>query len=147
MPTTRCRVEMLSELDRPALTFGLKKPAEITAEIIEQHVNEQTFVLSAGDESVGVRTAIVGDHHVYNCLAAAAMASGLRHRADDDRPRAGSGRSAAGPDGTRHVRPGLCRVGRRGRLARHVAGCLRAARQVTSGRVICVFGAHGRTGN
>ena len=66
-------VEMLCDLDRPALTFGLKKPAEITAQIIEQHVNEQTFVLTAGDESVGVRTEIVGDHHVYNCLAAAAM--------------------------------------------------------------------------
>ena len=67
-------MRMLCDVNQPALTFGLQKPAEITAEIIEQHVNEQVFLLSAGEESVCVRTAIVGDHHVYNCLAAATTA-------------------------------------------------------------------------
>ena len=52
----------------------MKKPARSRRQIIEQYINEQTFVLSAGDDSVGVRTEIVGDHHVYNCLAAATMA-------------------------------------------------------------------------
>jgi UDP-N-acetylmuramoyl-L-alanyl-D-glutamate--2,6-diaminopimelate ligase len=136
-------VEMLCELDRPMLTFGLKKPAEISAEIIEQHVNEQTFVLTAGDESVGVRTEIVGDHHVYNCLAAATMAL------------------AYGINLTTVAR-GLEAVDRLpGRMERVMCGqefavfvdaaqtpdtlraALRAARQVTRGRVICVFGAPG----
>ncbi|MEX0642431.1 MAG: UDP-N-acetylmuramoyl-L-alanyl-D-glutamate--2,6-diaminopimelate ligase [Pirellulales bacterium] len=136
-------VEMLCELDRPMLTFGLKKPAEISAEIIEQHVNEQTFVLTTGDESVGVRTELVGEHHIYNCLAAATM--GL----------------AYGIDLTTVAR-GLEAVDRLpGRMERIMGGqefalfvdaaqspdtlraTLRAARQVTRGRVICVFGAPG----
>ena len=136
-------VEMLSDLNQPALTFGMQQPAEITAEIIEQHVNEQMFVLSAGDDSVGVRTAMIGDHHVYNCLAAAATALAYGIELPDDRPRPGSGGPAAGPHGTRHVRPGICGVGRRGRFARCVARlpASRAA-STTSGRLICVFGAH-----
>ena len=73
-PTIRRRSQMLSELNQPALTYGMKLPAKSRPTIIEQYINEQTFVLSAGDDSVGVRTAIVGDHHVYNCLAAATMA-------------------------------------------------------------------------
>jgi UDP-N-acetylmuramoyl-L-alanyl-D-glutamate--2,6-diaminopimelate ligase len=135
--------EMLCDLNRPALTFGMKKPAEISAQIIEQHVNEQTFVLTAGDESVGVRTKIIGDHHVYNCLAAAAMAL------------------TYGVELTTVAR-GLEAVDRLpGRMERIVCGqefavfvdaagspdtlraCLRAARQAASGRVICVFGADG----
>jgi len=48
-------VKILDELMRPVLTYGLQKPSEITAQVVEQYINEQTFVLSAGDESVGVR--------------------------------------------------------------------------------------------
>lgn len=136
-------MRMLAEIDGPALTIGLRQQAEITAEIVEQHINEQTFVLTAGDDSVGVRTAIVGDGHVYNCLTAAALclsygielttiARGLE--AVDELP---------------------------GRMQRIVCGqgfsvlvdvantpetlraCLKAARNVTSGRVICIFGANG----
>ncbi len=137
-------VAMLSELNHPALTFGLRLPAEITANVITQHVNEQMFVLSAGDDSVGVRSEMIGDHAVYNCLTAAAMAL------------------AYGVDLSAVAR-GLEAVDRLpGRMERVMCGqdfavlvdaadspdalraCLRAARQVTSGRVICVFGAHER---
>lgn len=140
-------VRILSELDHPALTIGLRQPAEIAAEIIEQHVNEQTFVLTAGDESVGVRTTIIGEHHVYNCLMAAAL--GLVYRID-----------------LTTVARGLEAVQQLpGRMERIVCGqefavlvdaaqtpdtlraCLRAARQVTDGRVLCVFGAAQEQGN
>ncbi len=134
-------VRMLCDLNQPALTFGLRQPAEITADIVEQQVNEQTFVLTAGDESVGVRTAIVGDHHVENCLAAAATAL------------------AYGID-LKTIARGLEAVDRLpGRMERVACGqefavfidasnspeslraSLRAARNTTSGRLICVFGA------
>lgn len=134
-------MEILSELMRPVLTFGLQKSSEITATIIEQHINEQTFVLTAGDDSVGVRTEIVGDHHVYNCLAAATTAL------------------AYGIDLTTIAR-GLEAVDRLpGRMERVMCGqdyavlvdaadspealrnCLRAARKSTTGRLICVYGA------
>jgi UDP-N-acetylmuramoyl-L-alanyl-D-glutamate--2,6-diaminopimelate ligase len=136
--------EFLCELSRPVLTFGLQKPCEISAHIIEQHLNEQTFVLSAGDDSVGVRTEIVGDHHVYNCLAAATTAL------------------AYGVELTTIAR-GLEAVDRLpGRMERVMCGqdfavlvdaassadalrnCLRAARKDTTGRLICVFGADDR---
>jgi UDP-N-acetylmuramoyl-L-alanyl-D-glutamate--2,6-diaminopimelate ligase len=135
-------VGMLGELNQPALTFGMRLPAEITAEIIEQHVNEQLFVLSAGEDSVGVRTSIVGDHHIYNCLAAAttALAYGI------DLPDI-----ARGLEAVDHLP---------GRMERVMCGqdfavlvdaadgpdalrvCLRAARRAASGRVICVYGSH-----
>ena len=135
-------VEFLSDLNYPALTFGQRLPAEISGQMIEQHVNEQTFLLSAGDDSVAVRTAIVGDHHLYNCLAAAATALvyGIELPA---------------------IARGLEAVDRLpGRMQRVVCGqqfavlvdaasspdalraCLRAARQTTSGRLTCVFGAN-----
>jgi UDP-N-acetylmuramoyl-L-alanyl-D-glutamate--2,6-diaminopimelate ligase len=138
-----CQVSMrlLSELDQPALTTGMRQPAEITAQVIEQHINEQVFVLTAGDESVGVRTQIIGDHHVSNCLTAAATCL------------------AYGVDLVTIAR-GLEAVDRLpGRMERVVCGqdfavlvdaantpdslraCLRAARHTTSGRLICVFGA------
>jgi UDP-N-acetylmuramoyl-L-alanyl-D-glutamate--2,6-diaminopimelate ligase len=136
-------MRMLSELQHPALTFALQKPAEVTAEIIEQQVNEQLFVMTTGDESVGVRTAIVGDHHIYNCLAAATIAL------------------AYGVELTNIAR-GLEAVDSLpGRMERVMCGqdfavfvdaadspaalraCLQAARRVTRGRLICVFGAPG----
>jgi UDP-N-acetylmuramoyl-L-alanyl-D-glutamate--2,6-diaminopimelate ligase len=142
-----CQVSMrmLSELNSPALTIGLRQGAEITAEIIEQQINEQTFVLTAGDDSVGVRTALVGDHHVYNCLTAAAL--GLSY----------------GIELTTIAR-GLEAVEQLpGRMERIVCGqdfavlvdaastpdtlraCLKAARHVTAGRLICVLGANAQT--
>ncbi len=133
-------VKILDELIRPVLTYGLQKPSEINAQIVEQYINEQTFILSASDDSVGVRTEIVGDHHVYNCLAAATTAL------------------AYGVELTTIAR-GLEAVDRLpGRMERVMGGqdfavvvdaanspealrnCLRAARKGTNNRLICVFG-------
>ena len=57
----------------PALTIGIAKPAEITATPLEQFPSEQTFLLTAGSETVPVRTRMIGTHHIYNCLTAAAV--------------------------------------------------------------------------
>ena len=67
-----CR-EVLKTLDLPTLTIGLHRPAEISATVVERHVSEQTFLLDAGDDSVVVRTKIIGDGHIYNCMTAAAI--------------------------------------------------------------------------
>lgn len=134
-------VGLLNELTRPVLTFGLQKPCEITAHIIEQHINEQTFLLSAGDDSVGVRTEIVGDHHVYNCLAAAttALAYGI------ELTTIARGLEAVDPLPGRMERV-MC--GQDFAVLVDAANspealrcCLRAVRKATNGRVICVFGA------
>jgi UDP-N-acetylmuramoyl-L-alanyl-D-glutamate--2,6-diaminopimelate ligase len=69
-----CRI--LSDLEQPALTFGMHRPAEVMAAAVEEFVGEQTFLLEAGGDAVAVRSPIAGEHHRYNCLAAATLALG-----------------------------------------------------------------------
>ena len=67
-------MRLLSDYDGPVLTYGLADTADITALPTEQYVNEQTFILICGDETAAVRTKLIGEAHVQNCLAAAAIA-------------------------------------------------------------------------
>ena len=69
-PTTHF---LLENIDCPVLTIGMKHEAEVTAHLVERTISEQTFMITAGSESVAVRTSIIGDQHIYNCLAAAAV--------------------------------------------------------------------------
>ncbi len=66
-------MKWIGSLSGPVLTYGLGTQAEITATIIECQANEQTFLLTAGSESAAVRTSIIGEHHVSNCLAATTL--------------------------------------------------------------------------
>ena len=67
-------MRLFAEHDGPVLTFGMHHPADVSGSIVEQHVNEQVFMLTIGDQSAAVRTRVVGETHVQNCLAAAAIA-------------------------------------------------------------------------
>jgi UDP-N-acetylmuramoyl-L-alanyl-D-glutamate--2,6-diaminopimelate ligase len=130
-------------IDRPVLTVAMRSAAEISGTLIERFTSEQTFLLSAGSETMPVRTKMIGAHHVYNCLMAAA--TGL----------------AMGIDLATVVR-GLETVeGVPGRLERiecgqpfsvfvdyahtpdALSGVLDALSEVVGGRLICVFGAGG----
>ena len=62
--------KILATLDCPLMTFGMKHPAEVTATLIERCQSEQTFLINAGSDSMPVRTHMIGDHHIQNCLAA-----------------------------------------------------------------------------
>lgn len=73
-PTTHF---LLEQIQTPVLTIGIKQDAQITAKIIERTTSEQTFIINAGCESIPVRTSIIGDQHVYNCLAATAVGLAL----------------------------------------------------------------------
>jgi UDP-N-acetylmuramoyl-L-alanyl-D-glutamate--2,6-diaminopimelate ligase len=64
---------LLPKLKSPALSFGLHAAADLSAEVLERHRSEQTFLLCAGEETAVVRTRMIGDHHVANCLAATAV--------------------------------------------------------------------------
>src|SRR5262245_26780402 len=68
----RCR-SLLPKLRSSTLTYALHAEADVTATVIERHASEQTFVLSAGSDAIPVRARMIGDHHVSNCLAAAAV--------------------------------------------------------------------------
>ena len=133
----------LNQIDGPVLTVGIRSAAEITGVMIEQHSSEQTFLLLAGSETMPVRTKMIGMHHVYNCLVAAAV--GLAYGID-----------------LRLVVRGLEAVEEvPGRLQRIECGqpfsvfvdfahtpdalnaVLQTLRETTRGRLICVFGAGG----
>ncbi len=133
----------LRRFDGPALTVGIRTAAEITADPVEEFLSEQTFLLTAGAETIPVRTRMIGRHHVYNCLTAAAV--GL----------------AYGIDLPTVVRGLEAVESVRGRLQRIECGqpfgvfvdfahtpdalsaCLKSLRQATAGRVLCLFGAGG----
>ncbi len=133
----------LRRIDGPVLTVGIRSVAEITATPIEQHRSEQTFLLTAGSETVPVRTQMIGTHHIYNCLVAAAV--GLTYGVD--LMTVARGLEAAG-----HVPGRLERIECGQPFGVFVdyahtpdalAGSLQTLREVTPGRLICVFGAGG----
>ncbi|HMP78184.1 MAG TPA: Mur ligase family protein [Pirellulaceae bacterium] len=73
-PTSR---RLLDVVDVPALTVGIHQPAEITASLLDRQLGLQTFLLTAGGDSAVVSTAMIGKHHIYNCLTAAAVGLAL----------------------------------------------------------------------
>jgi len=125
------------------LTIAMRSGADLTATLVERYKSEQSFLLTAGNVTLPVRTAMIGDHHIYNCLMAAAV--GLAEGIDLTM-------IVAGLEAIDYVP---------GRLERIECGqpfgafvdfahtpdaltvSLETVREVTAGRVICVFGAGG----
>jgi len=137
-----CR--MLSRMDHPVITYGINEAAEVTATMVENLSSEQTFLLNAGSDSVPVRTSMIGMHHVYNCLAAAAY--GLVAGLDLETV-------VQGLESLRSIPGRMERLGAGQDFATFVdvasspdalAATLKSLRPVTSGRLICVFGAAGQ---
>jgi UDP-N-acetylmuramoyl-L-alanyl-D-glutamate--2,6-diaminopimelate ligase len=133
----------LVKRDGPALTVAIHTAAEITGTIYERHASEQTFLLTAGSETIPVRTKMIGVHHVYNCLEAAAV--GLTYGLD--LPTVVRGLEAV------EYLPGRLQRIECGQpfgvfvdfahTPDALTGSLRALRGVIRGRLICVFGAGG----
>lgn len=124
-------------------TYGCNQPADILAENIHCHAGGSEFRLRAGVDVIDVHLSLIGRHNVSNALAAAAAA--------------------------RHFGVPLAEISEGlealqavpGRLERVEAGqpfnvfvdyahthdalerSIQAVRQITSGRVLCVFGAGG----
>jgi UDP-N-acetylmuramoyl-L-alanyl-D-glutamate--2,6-diaminopimelate ligase len=136
-------VGYLSRIDGPVLTVGMRSAAEITATLVERFVSEQTFLLTAGSETMPVRTQMIGTHHVYNCLTAAAV--GLAYGID-------LAAVVRGLEAVEHLPGRLERIECGQPFGVFVdfahtpdalAGSLQTLREVTQGRLICVFGAGG----
>ncbi|MFC5437294.1 UDP-N-acetylmuramoyl-tripeptide--D-alanyl-D-alanine ligase [Rhodanobacter umsongensis] len=62
---------------RKVLRFGLKQPADIGADVIEQRVDGSRFVLSTPHGDAEVALPLPGRHNIANALAAAAVALAL----------------------------------------------------------------------
>ncbi|MGD9857483.1 MAG: UDP-N-acetylmuramoyl-L-alanyl-D-glutamate--2,6-diaminopimelate ligase [Planctomycetaceae bacterium] len=129
--------------DKQVKTFGLNRPADMTADRIDLTPEGSTFRLRTGVEALDVRTCLVGRHNVANCLAAALAAMHFGVPLTE---------IAEGIEALELVP---------GRMERvecdypfnmyidyaHTDDALRraiaAVREVTDGRVLCVFGAGG----
>ena len=133
----------LHQIDGPALTVGIQSPAEITAVPVEMSLSEQTFLLNAGSDTVPVRTQMIGLHHIYNCLSAAAV--GLAYGIPLTTV-------ARGLESVGHVPGRLERIecGQPfsvfvdyAHTADALAGVLTCLRGASGGRILCVIGAGG----
>ncbi|HJT33548.1 MAG TPA: UDP-N-acetylmuramoyl-L-alanyl-D-glutamate--2,6-diaminopimelate ligase [Pirellulales bacterium] len=133
----------LSRLDGPVLTVGMRGAAEVTALPLEQFPSEQTFLLSVGDESIPVRSPLIGHQNIYNCLVAAAV--GLAYSIDLPTIVQGLEVVQRVPGRLERIECGqpfsvfVDDARTPGALSR----CLKTLRAVTSGRLICVFDAGG----
>lgn len=132
-------VKWLDKVTGPVLTYGTGNQSEVNAKLVESHANEQTFVLTAGSDSVAVRTTIVGEHHLSNCLAAATVA--LSYGIDLQTIASGLEAVEALP-----ARMELVDCGQgfpvfvdAANSAPALRASLRTARQLAEGRVICVW--------
>lgn len=132
---------ILPKLGCPVITVGQRQPAEISAHVLERHASEQTFLLRAGNETIPVRTHLIGDAHVSNCLAASAMGLVM----GIDLPTI-----VRGLEAVKRIPSRLDRVECGQEFGVFVdcadtpdrlAVCLRTMRQVTRGRVLCVYSA------
>ena len=67
----------VESLTRPVLTFGMHQDANVRGQLLERLSGEQSFLLMIGAESIPVKTSIIGDEHLYNCLCAATVGVAL----------------------------------------------------------------------
>ena len=71
---------LLEQVDCGVLTIGIREDANVEGKILESSFSDQTFMITAGNESIVVQVCVPGAAHVYNCLQAAAV--GLLHGID-----------------------------------------------------------------
>lgn len=133
----------LRRFDGAALTIGMHTDAQISATLVEQCPSEQTFLLTAGSETVPVRTRMIGIHHIYNCLTAAAV--GLTYGID--LPTVVRGLEAVDfvPGRLQRIECGqpFSVFVDFAHTPDALTASLQALRPVTAGRLICVFGCGG----
>jgi UDP-N-acetylmuramoyl-L-alanyl-D-glutamate--2,6-diaminopimelate ligase len=138
-----CR-EYLQRLQGPALTVGMIASADLTAVVVERFVGEQTFLLSAGNDAVPVRTRVIGDQHVYNCLIAAGV--GLLYGISLPEIARGLERVESVPGRMERLECGQPYgvFVDSAQTPEALGVVLEALREVTERRLICVFGADGQ---
>ncbi len=134
--------QSMPEMECPTLTASQHLDAEVTGAIVERDISEQTFLLSAGDDMIPVRTRMIGEQHVDNCLLVAAAALGMGIELPT---------IVRGLEAVQSVPRRLERIecGQRFGVFVDVADspdrlsiCLKTLKRLTPGRVICVADAN-----
>lgn len=133
----------LAHLNTPVLTIGMRSMAEISGEMLERFTSEQTFLLCAGSEAVPVSTKMIGTHHVYNCLMAAAV--GLTYGIELDTVVRGLESLQRVPGRLERIECGqpFSVFVDFAHTPDALTNTLETLREVIEGRLICVFGAGG----
>ena len=132
---------LLDRVESPLITVGFSEHAQLRAEMLERCPSEQTFLMMAGQETVPVRTHMIGDQHVYNCLSAAAV--GLVLGLDLTTIVRGIESCEQVPGRMERIECGqsFSLFVDQAQSPVTLAASLHALKQVTSGRVLCVYGA------
>ncbi len=128
----------------PLISYGLVKAASVTAQDVRFSAESTTFTLISANESIPITTELVGKFNVYNLLAAGSVGIGLGLAAADikrglEATKAISGRMERIDQGQTfltivdfaHTPNALDRA-------------IEAARGMTEGKIITVFGSAGR---
>ena len=128
-------------INQPLLSVGIRNNAEVGSTLVERYAGEQTFIVTAGTESVPFQTKVIGNEHIYNCLTATALGIGLEvdiktiargiERVENVPGR--MERIECGQDFNVYIDSAL--------TVDSLQTVLQTAREVTPGRLICVFGA------
>jgi len=132
---------VLPLIDQPLLSIGIRNQAEVGSLLTERCAAEQTFIVTAGTEAIPYQTKTIGDDHIYNCLSATALGIGLEidiktivrgiERVENVPGR--MERIVCGQDFNVYIDSA--------RTVDSLLTTLKTAREVTPGRLICVFGA------
>ena len=125
------------------LTYGIHAPADIRADILDQGLQGSRFVLHTPSYQATVHTPLVGQHNVYNCLAAAGVAEHFKVDRDAVREGLEALHQVAGrlePVDAGQPFTVLVDYAHTDDALDNVLGGLK---KLTPGRLICVFGAGG----
>lgn len=138
--------EVTDWLKIPTIRYGMKKEADVSGIVLEQYAEEQTILLTAGSETLPLRTRIVGNHYIYDCLAAAAI--GLRYGLDLTTIVRGIESVDVIPGRMERVECGqpFSVFVDAAHTLEELRSTLRFLREVTQGRILTVFGVPGETG-
>jgi UDP-N-acetylmuramoyl-L-alanyl-D-glutamate--2,6-diaminopimelate ligase len=127
-------------IDQPLLSIGIRNQAEVGSMLVERFAGEQTFIVTAGTEAVSFRTKIIGDEFIYNCMMATAL--GIGFEIDIKTIVRGIERIETIPGRMERIECGqnFNVYIDSARTADSLAAILRTVRDVTAGKLICVFG-------
>ncbi|MDR1480291.1 MAG: UDP-N-acetylmuramyl-tripeptide synthetase [Planctomycetaceae bacterium] len=132
---------ILPLIDHPLLSIGIRNQAEINSILIERFPSEQTFIVTAGTTAVPFCTKIIGDEHIYNCMMAAALGIGLE--VDMKVVARGIERVESVPARMERIECGqpFNVFIDSARTNESLAATLRTIKEITTGKLICVFAA------
>lgn len=125
------------------VTFGIREDADYTAEKIELSSGKPSFdLMGDGKKLAHIELSVYGYHNIYNALAAAAVADRLGISASDISSALASFRGLR----RRFEYKGEVNGARvyidYAHHPREIAATIRAARQMTKGRLLCFFEPH-----